>query len=110
MKTAARRRWVLAAPWLWLVLFFLVPFALVVKISLAQVELGVPPYTPLFDAAGHIQSTLDNYKLLFSDSLYVRAYWGSIRIAAVATLLALLIGYPFAYAIARAPAPRRSRV
>ena len=103
-----RRRLVLAAPWLWLILFFLAPFALVAKISLAQVQLSVPPYTPLIDAAGHTQATLANYKLLFSDSLYVRAYWGSIRIAGIATLLALLIGYPFAYAIARAPASRRS--
>ncbi len=108
MKLSGRRKLVLAGPWLWLILFFLAPFALVVKISLAQAELGVPPYTPLLDAAGHIQASLANYALLFTDDLYLRAYWGSVRIAALATAFALLLGYPFAYAIARAPASRRS--
>jgi putrescine transport system permease protein len=90
------------APGLWLALFFFAPFLLVLKISLASAQLGVPPYTPLTDAAGHLQATFANYRLLADDPLYLRAYWGSVRIAGLATLVALLIGFPLAYAIARA--------
>lgn len=81
--------------WLWLGLFLLLPFAVVLKISFGTPQLAVPPYGPPL--------TLDNYALIFQDSLYLKAYLGSLRIAFVSTLLALLLGYPMAYAIARAP-------
>ena len=99
-----RRQLTLALPYLWLAIFFVLPFALVVKISIAQVQVSVPPYTPLFDAQGQLQIEWANYKLLFSDAIYVRAYLGSLRIAALSTVIALLIGYPLAYAVARSPA------
>ncbi len=108
----AGRRWlgqgsVIASPYLWLLLFFLVPFVIVLKISVAEVQLAIPPYTPLFawpeGGAFEIFAVADNYRLLIEDSLYIRAYANSLKIAAIATLLALLVGFPLAYAMARAP-------
>jgi putrescine transport system permease protein len=103
------RRAAVALPWLWLVLFFLVPFAIVLKISFAQTRLGVPPYTPLFEwTADHylrLRLTLENYLFLLQDSLYAQALLSSLEVAAVSTALCLAIGYPMAYGIARA-APR----
>ena len=93
-------------PFLWLALFFLVPLLIVVKISLAQSILGIPPYTPLVtyrDGALHLHATLANFGLIAGDSLYLRAYLGSLGKAALATALCLLLGYPIAYAIVRAP-------
>jgi putrescine transport system permease protein len=101
------RRTVLGVPWVWSLLFFLLPLAVIVKISFALSRVGVPPYTPLLDAAGHLNASADNYRELAADSLYLHAYGGSLAIAAGATLIALLIGYPIAYAIARAPERRR---
>jgi len=107
-----RRRAVLAVPWLWVGLFLLLPLFLVLKISLAQPALSIPPYSDFFarvdGAVVGIQATLDNYRLVFSDTLYVAAYISSLKIAAVATGLALLLGYPMAYAIARAPVSQRT--
>ena len=97
---------VLLAPVLWLLVFFLVPLAVVFGISLATKQFGRPPYSPLLTTdEGTVQLTLhlNNYIRLFTDSLYVAAYLSSIRIAAIATVFTLLIGYPMAYAIARAP-------
>ena len=104
MKTF--RRWMLGGPWLWSAVLFLLPLAIILKISLAQTQIGVPPYTPLFEN-GAVQATLDNYRDVLTDSFYFGAYVGSLKIAALATLLALLLGYPMAYAIARAPERRR---
>lgn len=99
------RALVLAIPLCWLLLFFFSPFLIVLKISLAETLLGRPPYSELLqwvDATYlEIRLNLGNYLLLLEDSLYVSAYLGSLRIAAVATLLCLLIGYPMAYGIAR---------
>jgi putrescine transport system permease protein len=95
-------------PTLWLCVFFLAPFALVLKISLADPVIGQPPFTPLIDAAGSLSLTLDNYRLVFSDSLFLASYLGSLRIAAVASLICLFVGYPMAYAIARTPQPWRT--
>ena len=97
---------VLIAPVLWLLVFFLVPLAVVFGISLATKQFGRPPYSALLSTEeGMVQLTLhlSNYIRLFTDSLYVAAYLSSIRIAAVATIITLIIGYPMAYAIARAP-------
>ncbi|MBS3670126.1 MULTISPECIES: ABC transporter permease subunit [Halomonadaceae] len=101
------RRAVIAFPLLWLTLFFLLPFALVLKISLSEGAIAIPPYGPLLEYADqtlHIFLNLGNYLFLLSDSLYIAAYWGSVKTAFTATLACLLLGYPMAYAMARAPA------
>jgi putrescine transport system permease protein len=95
-------------PYAWLLVFFLVPFAIVLKISFSESAIAVPPYLPLWelvDEAGEqmlrISLNLSNYLRLLEDSLYVRAYLNSLRIAATATVLTLLVGFPMAYAMAR---------
>ena len=98
---------VLAIPYGWLLLFFLVPFAIVLKIAFSQSALGVPPYTPLLDwqEGGWLPRLLgnfDNFALLLEDRLYILALFGSIKTALISTGLCLLLGYPMAYAIARA--------
>jgi putrescine transport system permease protein len=103
----AGRRVAVALPYLWLLLFFLAPFAIILKISLAETALGTPPYTPLLEfadgALARVNASFENYALLFAEPIYFKAYLNSVRIASVATLIALLIGYPMAYAIAQAP-------
>jgi putrescine transport system permease protein len=102
---------VVGFPFAWLVVFFLVPFLIVLKISLSQTAIAQPPYTPVFElsAGWHgIRSfiaglSLDNYAFLGSDPLYVLSYVKSVEIAAFSTLLLLVLGYPIAYAITRTP-------
>ena len=103
----SRRQVLLALLWLWSGFFFVLPLLIVLKISIAEARLGVPPYTAFFDAANNITATFDNYRRLVEDSLYLKAYIGSLKTALVSTVIALLIGYPMAYAIARAPEHRR---
>lgn len=101
------RRAVIALPLVWLTLFFLLPFVLVLKISLSEAAISVPPYGALVeyvDQTLNIALNLGNYLFLASDSLYVAAYWGSLKTAFIATLVCLLIGYPMAYAMARTSA------
>src|SRR5690242_7301735 len=97
---------VIAVPWIWLLLFFLVPFIIVLKISFAETRwLGTPPYTPLIEQInGQYQLKLHvgNYLFLLRESLYLDAFLSSLKVAAISTILCLLIGYPMAYAIARA--------
>lgn len=91
-------------PFAWLVLFLLVPFLLVFKISFAELQFGIPPYTALTEFADDaVQLTLNlrGYILLFSDSLYFTTYLNSIKMAGITTLCCILIGYPMAYYIAR---------
>jgi putrescine transport system permease protein len=99
-----------ALPFLWLVVFFLVPFVIVVKISLSDPASAMPPYRPLFACCGWEQVRgfiegldFESFETLFGDDLYVRAAASSVRIAAVSTFLLLLVGFPMAYAMARAP-------
>ncbi|MDL5365470.1 ABC transporter permease subunit [Xanthomonas sp. NCPPB 2654] len=104
-------RWaVIAAPYLWLLLFFAIPFLIVLRISFAEQAISSPPYSALLDYSDGVLTlkfTLQNYLALFRDSQYIAAYWGSIKIAGISTLLTLLIGYPMAYVIARmSPASR----
>ena len=97
-------------PFLWLALFFLLPLLIVVRISLSESVVGIPPYTPLLrsgDGGLKFQATLANFVLLFRDDLYWRALLGSLANAMLATALCLLLGYPIAYAIARARAARQ---
>src|SRR5688572_5161403 len=106
-KTPAR--WlVVVAPYVWLALFFIAPFFIIVKISMSDTAISMPPYAPVFDgfaAIGNYLSQLDfeNYSYLTEDPLYIRAYGKSLWIALVSTFLLLLIGYPIALAMARAP-------
>ncbi len=99
-------------PYAWLALFFLAPFLIVLKISLADPIVALPPFTPLFDWAASgwdkLQATVDNYLFLFQDRYYATIYLSSIRTAAISTFLCLLIGYPMAYFIARQPPRRRN--
>ncbi|WP_413205938.1 ABC transporter permease subunit [Rhodospirillum sp. A1_3_36] len=101
------RRLVLGVPYLWLLLFFLLPFAIVLKISFAEFAVGVPPYSDLLELTqdGYFRLTLalSNYAYLFDDPQYVIAYTNSLRIAGVSTVFALLVGFPMAYGISKAP-------
>lgn len=94
-------------PYLWLLLFFALPFAIVLKISFSTAAIAIPPYEPSFQYADEVLQVfinLSNYLLLLSDSMYYSAYLNSLKMALVSTLGCLLLGYPMAYAIARAPA------
>jgi len=104
------RLMLIGVPFVWLTLFFLLPLLIVVKISLAESSIGIPPYTPLFATDGgglKLHATLANFALIAGDDLYLRAYLGSLGNAALATAFCLLIGYPVAHAIARSQGARR---
>ncbi len=110
-----RRRWLRSAlllPYAWLLLFFLAPFAIILKISLAEPLVAQPPFTPLIDWArdglDRLQWTWTNYAFLFEDRFYATIYLSSLKMAFVATVLCLLLGYPIAYYIARQPRRRRN--
>jgi len=106
-----QRDWVSWVPTLWLGIFFLIPFLVVLKISLSQATIAMPPYLPLFDwveSALEIRLDFGNYLFLIDDPLYGTAYLESVRIALVSTVITLLIGYPMAYMIATAKEPRRT--
>ena len=99
------------APYLWMALFFLVPFGFVLKIALSQTAIAQPPYVPVFDLAAGWDVfktalgtlSLDNFKLLVSDDLYVLSYVRSLSVAVTSTAILLLIGYPVAYGMSRLP-------
>ncbi|MFC3851358.1 ABC transporter permease subunit [Salinispirillum marinum] len=101
-------RWsVIGGPYLWLGIFFLLPFFIVAKISFADAQISIPPYSAMMewvDNALNIRLSLGSYIWLFGDTLYINAYWNSLKIAFFSTVFCLLIGYPMAYAIAKAPA------
>jgi putrescine transport system permease protein len=115
VKDEQHRHWTtriaILVPFAWLVAFFLLPFLIVLKISVSQTAIAQPPYLPLFDPAAGWEGlkqfydalSLDNFAALFTDSLYVWSYWKSLQVAAISTAILLLIGYPVAYALARAP-------
>jgi putrescine transport system permease protein len=108
---AGGRRLVAAVPTVWLLLLFLIPFLIVFRISFSEVRLAIPPYTPLITwhhGSPALEVHGSAYKFLFTDSLYVSSYLYSLKVAAVSTLCCLLIGYPMAYAIARAMPASRS--
>lgn len=103
-----RRLVLIAVPYAWLMALFLVPFVIVLKISLSDTALAIPPYTPTLDWAeglGAFFSQLDfeNFVFLTEDDLYWKAYLSSLQIAVISTFFTLLIGYPIAYGMARAP-------
>jgi len=97
---------VIGIPFLWLFMFFLLPFVIVLKISFAEADVAIPPYTEIYEWADNKLTLLlnfGNYIFLTEDALYLSAYLGSLQVAFFSTLLCLVIGYPMAYAIARAP-------
>ncbi len=104
-------RLVVAAPYLWLIAFFLIPFLIVFKISLSETAIALPPYTPVLDLAAGLQGlrdfiaglSLSNYVALAGDELYIFSYLKSLKVAAISTALLLACGVPLAYAMARAP-------
>ena len=105
------RHFVIGVPFLWLFLFFLLPFIIVLKISFAEAAVAIPPYTDVYtwvEGKLSVVINLGNYIFLSEDDLYLSAYLGSLKMALVSTLLCLLIGYPMAYAIARLPATSRN--
>jgi len=104
----AQDRWrtlILIIPFTWLLVFFLAPFFLVLKISLAETIIASPPFTPMIEWVDegimHVRVVVDNYAYLWEDDLYVNTYLSSLKISTVSTILCLLLGYPMAYAIVR---------
>src|SRR5204863_405205 len=104
-------RLVMLAPYAWLVAFFSLPFLIVVKISLSQTAIAQPPYLPLFDPLAGWEGlkdfvgalSLEAYASILADQLYLWSYLKSIEVAAISTAILLMVGYPVAYALARAP-------
>jgi putrescine transport system permease protein len=106
LRNWSGQRLVIAVPYLWLLLFFLVPFLIVLKISFAEFSpLGRPPYEPVFqwldEGALQIKLLIGSYTYLFNEPLYVSSWLYSIMVAGISTILCLALGYPMAYAIAR---------
>jgi len=111
MKTPARafnlkaRDWVFITPFAWLMLFFLVPFLLIFKVSISEATVSVPPYGDLLhfvDGILTINIDFSNYFFIFKDAIYLGSFLSSLKIAFFSTIGCLLIGYPMAYGIARA--------
>ncbi|OPK10760.1 ABC transporter permease subunit [Pseudomonas sp. VI4.1] len=99
------RQLVIGVPFIWLFLFFMLPFFIVLKISFAEADVAIPPYTEIYsylDQKVQLLLNLSNYSMLADDELYIAAYLGSLKMALISTVLCLLIGYPMAYAIASA--------
>ena len=100
------QRLVIAVPYLWLLIFFLVPFLIVLKISFAEFSpLGRPPYEPVFrwleEGALQIKLLIGSYQYLLNEPLYVSSWMYSIKVAFFSTVFCLMLGYPMAYAISR---------
>ncbi|MES0884067.1 ABC transporter permease subunit [Roseibium sp. SCP14] len=106
-----RRLILIAVPYLWLLALFLVPFIIVLKISLSDSAIAIPPYTPTLDLSGGWESIkaffaeldFENYVFLTTDDLYWKSYLSSLQIALISTFLCLLVGFPIAYGMANAP-------
>ncbi|MCH7822535.1 MAG: ABC transporter permease subunit [Proteobacteria bacterium] len=108
LQGALWQRITIAVPYLWLFVFFLLPFGIILKISLADPVIAQPPFTPFFDAEGGLSITIDNFLFLLTDKLYAVTYFKSIVMAAAAMMLCLALGFPMAYGIARSSPTTRS--
>lgn len=98
------RRLILAIPLIWMGLFLLIPFWFILKISLAEPVVASPPFTPLLQLSGtliHISLNLKNYWFILTHYSYLLVLLSSIKIALIATIVCILIGYPLAYAIVK---------
>jgi putrescine transport system permease protein len=106
-----RRFALIAVPYFWLLALFLIPFLIVLKISLSDTALAIPPYTPTLDLsegwagikAFFVDLDFENFEFLTTDDLYWKAYLSSVKIATIATILTLIVAYPIAYGMANAP-------
>ncbi len=99
------RKLVIGVPFLWLFLFFMLPFFLVMKISFSEATLAIPPYSEIYSYAEQkfqLLLNLGNYAMLAGDELYFSAYLGSLKVALLSTLMCLVVGFPMAYAISKA--------
>ena len=101
-----RERVLILVPYVWMILFFLMPFLIIFKISLSVTEIAIPPYSPLVtfeEGAMQIILHLENYTFIFTDEdgTYLRSYMKSLEVATFSTLLCLLIGYPIAWALSK---------
>lgn len=111
MRGSLGRLVVVAVPYLWMAVFFLVPFLIVAKISFSTADIAMPPYHPVFDLSAGLgdlwakagEFVGDNYRRIAGEGIYLESYIVSVQIAAVSTLIMLAIGYPLAYGMARAP-------
>src|SRR3984885_10005353 len=96
---------IILPPLLFLIIFFLIPFAFALKISFAETAIRVPPYTDVLsitpDRHIHLSLSLANYKYLLTDEVYAVSYIYSLKTAFFSTLICLLLGYPMAYAMSR---------
>jgi putrescine transport system permease protein len=109
--SAIMKRIVIVVPYVWLTIFFLIPFLIVFKISFSAPETAMPPYSPTFSPIDGLSGWLekakefsfDNYAFISEDKLYRNAYLNSVWISFTATCMTLLVGYPLAYGMARAP-------
>ena len=107
----ANRFWVIAPPYVWMLVFFALPFAFILKISFAESLIAMPPYSDIWswaDDGFQWLGSINNYLFLLDDDLYYTAYFNSVRLALVATLVCLVVAYPMAYAISRLDEPYRS--
>lgn len=110
-----RRQFLILVPYLWLLALFLVPFGIVFKISLSDIALAIPPYTPTLDLSDGWESfkrfwaelDFENYVFLTEDALYWKAYLSSLKIATISTFFTLLVGFPIAYGMANSPSEWR---
>lgn len=106
-----RRAFIISVPYFWLIALFLIPFAIVFKLSLSDPAVAIPPYVPTLDISGGwaafkdflSQLDMENFAWLTEDDLYWKAYLSSVKIAFVSTVFTLLIGFPIAYGMAQAP-------
>ena len=92
------RALVISVPYAWLLLFFLVPFLIVLKIAVAESQVAIPPFTALIETVEELkyQITISfaNFQAMVTDDLYILAYLNSLKIAAISTICCLLVGYP----------------
>ena len=111
LQMAHGRKLVIALPYLWLILLFMLPFLIVFKISLAEMARAIPPYTELMEwADGQLTLTLNfaNFLQLTDDPLYFEAYLQSLQVAGISTICCLLLGYPLAWAVAHSKPSTRN--
>ena len=110
-RAGVARRLIVLIPYMWLLLLFAAPFLIVLRMSLSQTAVASPPYLPVFDLAAGWNGakqfagalSFDNFRIVFFDAIYITSYLKSLEIAAVATALLLLLGFPIAYGMARSP-------
>lgn len=110
-STSWGKRLLIAVPYAWLLIFFLAPFLIVLRISFSEIAVAMPPYIPTFDLSEGLDAfwqdlralSFENYSWLASDALYINSYLSSLWIAGVSTFFTLLIGFPLAYGMASAP-------